>query len=63
MQTALITLHKFAEQWYRLRALSVFRDDSTLSATSSLWEPIAFALDRSNYLILLASTSPSRGPP
>ena len=53
-------LHRFAKPWYRLRALRIFLDDATLSANSTLWDPIADALDRSRYFILLASTASAR---
>ncbi len=41
--------------WWRRRALRIFRDDSSLAATATLWPSIASALDRSRYLVLLAS--------
>src|SRR3954447_21015510 len=41
--------------WYRRRALRLFRDDTSLSATPSLWPSIERALGQSRYLILLAS--------
>jgi WD40 repeat protein len=48
-------LHRFAKPWYRLRALRVFRDETSLSATPELWPSIVEALDRSRWFILLAS--------
>jgi hypothetical protein len=52
LQRAVQTLGK---PWYRRRALRVFRDDTSLSATPHLWPTIEQALGESRYLILLAS--------
>lgn len=48
-------LHRFAKPWYRPRALRVFRDETSLSATPELWPTIADAIDRSDHFILLGS--------
>lgn len=48
-------LHRFAKPWYRLRALHIFRDTTTLAVTPSLWGAIQSALDQSGHFILLAS--------
>ena len=48
-------LHRFAKPWYRLRALHIFRDKTTLAVTPSLWGAIQAALDQSTFFILLAS--------
>jgi MTH538 TIR-like domain (DUF1863) len=48
-------LHTFAKPWYRLRALHVFRDETSLSATPSLWSDIRAALSESEHLILVGS--------
>jgi len=48
-------LHRFAKPWYRVRALRVFRDDSSLSANPHLWNSIEQALRSSRWLVLLAS--------
>lgn len=37
-------LHGFAKPWYRLRAIRIFRDKTSLSATPSLWPSIEAAL-------------------
>jgi len=50
-------LQKFAKPWYKKRALEIFRDESSLSASPLLWTNIAKALDRSKFLIVLASPS------
>jgi len=52
LQSAIQTLGK---PWYRLRALRVFRDDTSLSATPHLWPTIEAALSQSRHLILFAS--------
>lgn len=48
-------LYRFAKPWYRLRALRIFRDRTTLAVTPSLWGAIQAALDQSTFFILLAS--------
>ena len=48
-------LQRFAKPWYRLRALHIFRDTTTLAVTPSLWSAIQGALDQSSHFILLAS--------
>ena len=47
-------LQRLAKPWNRLRAMSVFRDESDLALTPGLWSTISDALDGSRYLILLA---------
>ena len=49
------TIQKLGKPWYRRRALRIFRDDTSLSATPSLWPSIEQALEASRYLILLVS--------
>jgi hypothetical protein len=48
-------LRGFAKPWYRLNALRVFRDQTSLSATPALWSGIERALAASGFFILLAS--------
>ena len=48
-------LHRFAKPWYRMRAIRVFRDKTSLSVTPALWTSIKKALSESEYFILLAS--------
>src|SRR5918993_5076594 len=48
-------LQRFAKPWYRLRALHLFRDQTSLSATPGLWPAIEAALQGSRYFLLLAS--------
>jgi MTH538 TIR-like domain (DUF1863) len=52
LQTA---VQRLGKPWYRRRALRIFRDDTSLSATPHLWPSIEEALARSRYLILLVS--------
>jgi len=48
-------LHRLAKPFYRLRALNIFRDKTSLAANPALWNAIQFALARSDYFILMAS--------
>jgi tetratricopeptide (TPR) repeat protein len=48
-------VQKLGKPWYRRRALRVFRDDTSLSATPHLWPSIEQALAQSRYFVLLAS--------
>src|SRR5713101_3080751 len=50
-----LALHRFAKPWYKIRALSVFLDQSTLSANPALWPAIEVALSASEYFVLFAS--------
>src|SRR5262249_46918676 len=55
-------LHRLAKPWYRVRALRVFRDKSSLSANPGLWPSIERALADSEYFLLLASPESARSP-
>ena len=55
-------LHNFAKPWYRVRALSIFRDNESLSASPHLWTSIQDALDVSEFFILLASPTGAQSP-
>src|ERR671917_827584 len=48
-------LQRFAKPWYRLRALHLFRDQTSLSASPGLWPSIEQALQGSRFFLLLAS--------
>ena len=48
-------LEHFAKPWYRMRALHVFRDQTSLAASPHLWTTIEEALSYSRWLILMAS--------
>jgi TIR domain/SPOR domain len=55
-------LQKLGKPWYRRRALRVFRDDTSLTATPGLWPSIETALSASRYLVLLASPEAAASP-
>lgn len=55
-------IQKLGKPWYRRRALRLFRDDSSLSATPHLWPSIEKALAASRFLILLASPQAAASP-
>jgi WD40 repeat protein len=48
-------LQSLAKPWYRRRALRVFRDETSLSASPALWPSIEQALSDAQYFVLLAS--------
>ncbi|HEX7185187.1 MAG TPA: toll/interleukin-1 receptor domain-containing protein [Thermoanaerobaculia bacterium] len=50
-------LQRYSKPWYKVRALRVFRDVSSLPLESNLWSSIERALANSEYLVLLASPS------
>jgi tetratricopeptide (TPR) repeat protein len=47
-------LHRFAKPWWKLRAVSVFRDGTSLAAAHDLSEAIKTALAESRFFIFLA---------
>ena len=47
-------LHRFAKPLFKLRAIRVFRDETTLAMTPQLWPEIETALRDSHFLILMA---------
>ena len=49
------SLHHFAKPWYRRRAMRVFRDKTSLSASPALWPSLEAALSASEFLVLMAS--------
>ena len=55
-------VQKLGKPWYRRRALRVFRDDASLSATPHLWPAIEQALAESRFLIVLASPEAAASP-
>jgi tetratricopeptide (TPR) repeat protein len=59
LQTA---IQRLGKPWYRRRALRLFRDDTSLSATPHLWPSIEDALGRSRYLVLLVSPQSAASP-
>jgi tetratricopeptide (TPR) repeat protein len=48
-------IQKLGKPWYRRRALRLFRDDTSLSATPHLWPTIEQALSQSSHFVLLAA--------
>jgi len=48
-------LHRFAKPLLRLRALHVFRDQTSLSATPELWSSIESALNEARFFVFMAS--------
>ena len=57
-----LALHKFAKPWYKPRAVSVFLDQSSLSANPALWTAIERALSSAKNFILLASPESAASP-
>jgi len=56
------SLQRLARPWYRIRVLRIFRDQSSLAATASLWASIERALADSEYFIFLASPVAKESP-
>ncbi len=52
LQTAIQT---FAKPWHRLRAVRIFRDDSSMSANPALWSSIEEGLRDARWLVVLLS--------
>lgn len=48
-------IQRFAKPWWKRRAVRVFRDESSLSASPHLWGSIVEALDSSSWFVLLLS--------
>ena len=55
-------VQRLGKPWYRRRALRVFRDDTSLSATPHMWPTIEQALAQSRFLILIASPEAAASP-
>jgi WD40 repeat protein len=55
-------LHRLAKPWHRRRALWIFRDQTGLAVTPTLWTSIQQALDGSDHFVLLASPEAARSP-
>lgn len=53
-------LHRFAKPFYRLRAIRVFRDKTSLHLTPELWPLIQQALANSEYFLLLCSPAAAK---
>jgi WD40 repeat protein len=50
-----LALQDFAKPWYQFRAISVFCDQTNLTANPNLWNSIEKELDNAEYFIYLAS--------
>ncbi len=57
-----VGLQRFAKPWYKLRELRIFRDGTNLNLSSHLWESIRSSLERSAYLVYLASPAAAQSP-
>jgi WD40 repeat protein len=55
-------LQGFAKPWYRLRAMRVFRDKTSLAANPALWPAIERALADSQWFLLMAAPESARSP-
>jgi tetratricopeptide (TPR) repeat protein len=55
-------IQRLGKPWYRRRALRLFRDDTSLSASPHLWSSIEYALQHSRFLILMASPEAAASP-
>jgi tetratricopeptide (TPR) repeat protein len=55
-------MQRLGKAWYQRRALRLFRDDTSLTATPHLWPSIEQALGKARFLILLASPEAAASP-
>jgi WD40 repeat protein len=55
-------LERLARPWNRLRAMSVFRDETDLTLNPDLWGMISGRLDRAAYLVLLMCPESAASP-
>jgi tetratricopeptide (TPR) repeat protein len=55
-------MQRLGKPWYRRRALRIFRDDTSLSASPSLKPSLLVALGQTRYLVLLASPEAAKSP-
>lgn len=55
-------LHRLGKPWHALRALRVFRDETSLAATPQLWPAIQRAMASSRHLIYMASPEAAASP-
>jgi tetratricopeptide (TPR) repeat protein len=55
-------IQRLGKPWYKRRALRLFRDDTSLSATPGLWPSIEQALANSRYFLLFASPQAAASP-
>lgn len=55
-------LQRFAKPFYKLRAINIFRDKTSLHLTPELWPEIQKAIRQSEFFILLASPDSAKSP-
>src|SRR5262245_37056997 len=55
-------LERLARPWNRVRAMSVFRDESDLTLNPDLWGMISSRLERSRFLVLLMCPESASSP-
>lgn len=55
-------IRRVGQPWYRRSKLRVFRDQSNLPMSASLWGSIEAALERSKYFVLMASPTAADSP-
>jgi WD40 repeat protein len=55
-------LHHLAKPWYRLRTMSVYRDETDLAASPGLWSALEVALAASDFFIFMASPRAAQSP-
>jgi type II secretory pathway pseudopilin PulG len=55
-------LQRFAKPWWQRRAVGVFRDESSLSASPHLWGSIVAAMEGSAWFVLLLSPDAAQSP-
>jgi WD40 repeat protein len=55
-------LQGFSRPWYKLRAIRVFRDKTSLAVNAGLWPSIEKALEQSEYFVALASPAAAASP-
>jgi len=53
-------LHRLSRPWYKLRALRIFRDKTSLAANPAMWPAIEKALSESKYFLLFASPAAAK---
>ncbi|HEY2221356.1 WD40 repeat domain-containing protein [Actinomycetospora sp.] len=55
-------VERFGKPWYAPPPTRIFRDDASMSASSDLWRSITNGLERSEWLLLLASPAAAQSP-
>jgi hypothetical protein len=55
-------LQRFAKPFYKLRAIDIVRDKTSLHLTNELWPEIQKAIRQSEFFILMASPESAKSP-